>query len=227
MRILSRIYDHNQSGSLAASLRSKRLDLFRSLLSMLPTPIKLLDVGGRAAFWKSTGVLNTAAFDVEITLLNTSESEIGKDDYHPQLKHFVGDARDMREFSLKEFDIVFSNSVIEHVGTYSDQSRMAAEVQRVGKKYFIQTPNFYFPIEPHFMFPAFHWLPIKIRVWLITHFALGWYSKFDDTAKAEEMVRSIQLLRKNEFLWLFPKAQISEEKIFGLTKSFTAYSPRI
>jgi 2-polyprenyl-3-methyl-5-hydroxy-6-metoxy-1,4-benzoquinol methylase len=222
MKMLHRLYDHQQSDSLAATLRSKRLNLLLSLLSTLPTPIKVLDVGGRVAFWQSTGLLDTEFAQVSITLLNTSVEEIGRE--HPQMKYVVGDARDMSQFRPKEFDFVFSNSVIEHVGSYADQSRMAKEIERVGKRYFVQTPNFYFPIEPHFVFPAFHWLPITIRVWLITHFNLGWYSKFSDVQSASAEVRSIRLLKKREFVRLFPDSKLFEERFFGLTKSFVLYS---
>ena len=58
-------------------------------------------------------------------------------------------------FKDKSFDAVFSNSVIEHVGTFEDQKMMANEVIRVTNFYFIQTPNLYFPIEPHFLVPFF------------------------------------------------------------------------
>jgi hypothetical protein len=94
----------------------------------------------------------------------------------------------------------------------------------VGKQYFIQTPNFWFPIEPHFVFPAFHWLPVGIRAWLVTHFALGWYEKFTDIKQAKAEVQSIRLLTKREFTGLFPGLELSEEKFWGLTKSFTVYS---
>ncbi|MEM2045934.1 MAG: class I SAM-dependent methyltransferase, partial [Candidatus Bathyarchaeia archaeon] len=56
----------------------------------------------------------------------------------------IGDARCM-PFKDKSFDVVFSNSVIEHVGNYDDQKMCAEEIRRVGKCYFVQTPNFYFP----------------------------------------------------------------------------------
>ena len=121
------------------------------------------------------------------------------------------------------FDVVFSNSVIEHVGTYQDQIQMAKEVRRVGKRYFVQTPNKYFPLEPHFLFPLFQFLPINIRVLLLQNFKLGWFSKTPDKVKAREIVESIRLLDKREFISLFPNAELYEEKIFGMTKSFVVY----
>lgn len=100
---------------------------------------------------------------------------------------------------------------------------MAQEVRRVGKRYFVQTPNFFFPIEPHFLFPAFHWLPMSVRTWLVRHFDLGWYKKQADAAAARELVTSIRLLTKTELERLFPEGSIYCEKAFGLTKSFVVY----
>lgn len=221
IQLWKRIYNHEQADSLATTLRNKRLNLFKSLLLSLPKPAKVLDVGGRAEFWESTGLLDAEPELVEITLLNISEQEIGKN--YRQLRQVVGNACDMAQFQDQEFDVVFSNSVIEHVGTYEDQRCMAREIARVGKRYFVQTPNFFFPIEPHFVFPAFHWLPIELRVWLITHFALGWFGKYSDVNSARAAVKEINLLSKKQFTLLFPRAHLYEEKFLGMTKSLIAY----
>ncbi len=61
-------------------------------------------------------------------------------------------------FGDREFDIAFSNSVIEHVPPEL-QAAFAAEVSRVADRYFVQTPNRYFPIEPHYQLPLFQFLP--------------------------------------------------------------------
>lgn len=100
---------------------------------------------------------------------------------------------------------------------------MANEIKRVGKRYFVQTPNLYFPIEPHFVFPFFQFLPVEVRVWLISHFDLGFYEKITDKQTAIEAVTSITLLNKKKFISLFPEANLFEEKIFGITKSFIVY----
>ena len=67
----------------------------------------------------------------------------------------------------------FSNSVIEHVPPQL-QSKFAEEVARVATRYFVQTPNRYFPIEPHYQLPLFQFLPKGIRKALNKRFALGW-----------------------------------------------------
>jgi 2-polyprenyl-3-methyl-5-hydroxy-6-metoxy-1,4-benzoquinol methylase len=79
----------------------------------------------------------------------------------------------MRQFRDHQFDVVYSNSVIEHVGDLDDMRRMAQEIQRVGKRYFLQTPNRYFPIEPHFVFPFFQFLPRPVQISLVQKFRLG------------------------------------------------------
>jgi hypothetical protein len=218
-KIFGRIYDNSQSNSWASSLRKKRLALFKSFIGSVQSPLKILDVGGYADFWNNSGFLNE---DIELTLINidTSNSPIASS----KIKCVVGDARNMKMFSNKEFDIVYSNSVIEHVGSYNDQRQLADEVMRVGKRYFIQTPNLYFLIEPHFVFPLFQFLPIELKVWLITHFSMGWYGKISDIKQARETVSSIRLLNKKDLLNLFPESKIWEEKILFLTKSFIVFS---
>jgi hypothetical protein len=123
----------------------------------------------------------------------------------------------------REFEVVFSNSAIEHLGDWERQNRMAQEVRRVAQRYFVQTPNYFFPIEPHMVFVGFHWLPAPMRIWLVQHFALGWCKRRPDRESARQLVNSIHLLRKRELLELFPGADLHEEKILGLVKSFSAY----
>jgi len=200
--------------SLATKLRRKRFSLFKSFISTLPRPLNIFDVGGTITFWEMMGF--TTESDIKITILNISVTDIN----YPNICQRVGDARKMGEYKDKEFDVVFSNSVIEHVGDYDQQSQMADEIKRVGKTYFLQTPNRYFPIEPHFLFPFFQFFPLQIKILLIKNINLGWYQKIKDHQKAIDAANSIRLLTKRELMTLFPSANIHHEKIFGLTKSF-------
>ena len=120
--------------------------------------------------------------------------------------------------------MVFSNSVIEHVGDFENQMRMAEEIKGVGKRYYVQTPNRHFFIEPHFLFPYFQFLPIQMRMWLVMKFNLGWFKREPNMELAHKLLESITLLSKNELLALFPGSHLYEEKILGLTKSFVVYS---
>jgi ubiquinone/menaquinone biosynthesis C-methylase UbiE len=214
--MLKKIADNRDEQSLAVKFRKRRFAFFNSLLSRLKRPVSILDVGGAETYWKTMGM--TAEDYVSVTLLNLTEEDVTL----PNLTSIVGDAREI-DFADNSFDVVFSNSVIEHVGGYGDQTKMAKEVRRVGKRYFIQTPNKYFPLEPHFLFPFFQFLPVTVRVRLLQSFNLGWFPRTPEPAKAREIVESIRLLGRDEFLELFPDCQLYEEKVFGITKSFVAY----
>ncbi len=214
---LKKIADNREQTSLASSLRRKRFGLFIRLLERLEKPVRILDVGGTQRFWEVMAF--TAGDGVKITLLNLTLEPVT----NPNFTCVIGDARSMSQFADQYFDVVFSNSVIEHVGEYEDQRRMAEEIKRVGKRYFVQTPNRYFPLEPHFLFPFFQFMPIELRAWLVNHYNVGWYRRIEDYATAIATVRAIRLLKKTEFIRLFPMAKLYKEKFLGLTKSFIAY----
>jgi hypothetical protein len=214
--MLKRMADNRVEQSLAVQFRRKRFAFFLSLLSRLERPVHILDIGGTESYWKTMGLdVNDQVF---ITLLNLTQDHVTL----PYLTSMIGDARHL-QVENSSFDIVFSNSVIEHVGSYQDQLQMANEVQRIGKRYFVQTPNKFFPLEPHFLFPLFQFLPPKIRILLLQNFNLGWFKRTPDAIKAREIVESIRLLNKEEFGTLFPDAVIYEERVLGMTKSFIAY----
>lgn len=211
--------DNNRQTSISAKLRKKRFSFFLTLLSQMDIPVTILDVGGTETFWKMMGLRKDQGFN--ITLLNTEARECRIAD--PSFTYVQGDARNLK-FTDKSFDVVFSNSVIEHVGSSEDQFKMAEEVRRVGKRYFIQTPDKNFPIEPHFVFPLFQFLPKDFQVWLLMNFKLGWFPRQTSFSDAGKIVDSISLLNKHDFLLFFPGCRLYEEKMLGITKSFIAYS---
>ncbi len=217
MSILKRIANNEESSSVATSMRRKRFEFFLSLLQTLPRPIRIIDIGGEEKFWGMMNFVDDPG--VHVVLVNLE----ARAPSHANFESVAGDARNLSHYMDHEFDVAFSNSVIEHVGTFSDQQHMATEVQRVAKRYFMQTPNYYFPIEPHFLFPAFQWLPITLRTSLVQHFKLGWFPKMPEKQQAREAVESIRLMKKQELLSLFPNAELYEEKLLGLTKSFVVY----
>lgn len=217
MKIFRRFADVSRNESLSTRLRKKRFILFKCFISSLPYPLKIIDIGGTQNFWERMEFCNKEK--IEITLINLSKVKVT----YPNFRSISGDARNMQYFKEREFDVVFSNSVIEHLGTLRDQEKMANEIQRIGKSYFIQTPNYYFPFEPHFLTLGFHFLPIKVRAFLLTKFDLGWFSKTNDYNKSIEIIKSIRLLRKRDLKKLFPNANIVPEKILGFTKSFIVY----
>jgi hypothetical protein len=219
MDALRKLANNQQGSSLAAKWRRKRFVLFESLVSQLGTSYTVLDVGGTEVFWEVMGFAQEP--DTKVVLLNVHEAATSR----PNFTSTVGDARNMSGFKDNQFDVVFSNSVIEHVGGYDDQRLMADEIRRVGMRYFVQTPNRFFPIEPHFLFPFFQFLPLSLKVFLVRHFDLGFYARgaIPDKRRAVEIVSSIRLLTERELRNLFPEGTMYKEKLFGMTKSFIVY----
>ena len=213
---IRKLADNSNSRSLATRMRRRRFELFLSLLKTLENRVEILDIGGTQQFWDL--MLANEPLDIRVTLLNIEHQKTSGE----RFVSAVGDARAMPQYADKSFDVVFSNSVIEHVGDFASQRRMAHEIQRVGERFFVQTPNKRFPLEPHFLFPFFQYLPITARTWLVNNFDVGWYRRIRDKSSARAEIESIQLLTRKQFAELFPRARIHEEKLAGLTKSFVA-----
>lgn len=217
MRLAKSVLFNMTDGALSWQMRRTRFSLFRSLLASIPRPTRILDVGGTPEFWDRMGISEDSG--VRVVLLNLERREVTRRCF----TSVAGDARDLHPFEEGEFDVVFSNSVLEHVGSYEDQRRMAAEVRRVGRRYFVQTPNRAFPIEPHFLFPGFQLMPTDAQVFLVRHFDLGWMKRRSSAEEALALVRSIRLLTEQEVRQLFPGATMVRESLLGLTKSFTVH----
>ncbi len=180
--------------------RRRRFRYFTRLVNRIKKEhLRILDVGGTAHYWHKMGYTGHHA----IVLINKMPQQV-----LPNMVSVVGDARCLRQFRDGEFDIVFSNSVIEHLGSFDSQKMMADEIRRVGKRYYVQTPSFWFPIEPHYMLPLIHWLPksAQLMVKKIMHPRLS----------KEEL----RLMTESELRQLFPDAEVIKEKFLLLTKSY-------
>ena len=124
------------------------------------------------------------------------------------------------------FDIVFSNSVIEHVGGPERQRQFATEIARVGRAYWVQTPNRWFPVEPHLLTPFLHWLPKRQRAAIARRFTV-WQCITRPSADRREFyiehfLRDIRLLGPAETKALFPGARLVRERFLGIAKSLIA-----
>jgi hypothetical protein len=214
LKFLRKFADNTKPNSIVNKWRRKRFAIFKKILDEIPKPVKILDVGGTENFWIQMGFLNVPG--VTVTLLNNEKIEITL----PNFAFVKGDAKNLNIFGNNEFDIAFSNSVIEHVGDYREQRKMAEEIKRVAKIYLVQTPNYYFPMEPHFLFPFFQFFPLKIKLFLLMHLNIGWFEKCKSEKVAVKLANSVRLMKKKELKELFPNGKIYKEKLFGLTKSY-------
>lgn len=215
----SKFLNSNSKQSLNQKFREKRFQFFKGLLDKLGTKdtIRILDIGGTEAYWENMNFVGNQ--NIHITLLNLNQFPVKQNNF----TSVKGDACDLSEYADGQFDLVHSNSVIEHLFTFENQQRMASEAMRVGKSYYVQTPNYYFPIEPHWVFPFFHFLPVSLRVFLTKNFNLGHYKKAESQEAALNRVKEVQLLSEGEMKSLFPNGKVYREKFLGLTKSVTLY----
>ncbi len=209
--------DTSLSNSWASRMRRDRLQQFIALLPHAAGRVRVLDVGGTEGFWAS--LWNPECDRLSITLLNLEGAQPSG---RLPIKALVGDARNLSRFETREFDACFSNSVIEHVGTLADQQKMANEIRRVAKGYFVQTPYRYFPVEPHFHVPGWAQLPMWCRTALHQRLNLGWMPAEPDYLRARMDVEQIRLLSIREFRLLFRDGEIWMEKIGPLVKSMIA-----
>ncbi len=119
---------------------------------------------------------------------------------------------------MTAYDIVYSNSVIEHVGTWEDQLAFANEALRVGRS--LWTPAYSCPVEPHYLGLFSHWFPASWHVRIAR-----WTSGVGLTGAADlqSIASTTRLLTMKEFRILFPDCEIWTERLFVLfPKSFVA-----
>jgi hypothetical protein len=138
-----------------------------------------------------------------------------------RIKSVAGSGLELK-YPDQHFDLLFSNSVIEHVGTWENQQAFASEARRVGKQLWIQTPAQEFFLEPHYMTPFIHWFPIFIRRKLIKNFTLWGLTNRPTDNQVEHSIDELRLLKREEMVALFPDCLILEEKFIGLSKSYIA-----
>lgn len=171
---------------------------------------KILDIGGSENFWSSIG-LNIKLKN--ITLLNIAFSDFEQND---DLKKVIYNGTTI-PYKLSSFDLVICNSVIEHI-KIKDRQKFADEVSRVSKRYFIQTPNYYFFIEPHFMLPFIHWLPKKYG-WLLSFISPWKLLSRANNSTHHNYFWNTNLLTKKELKKIFKNTNLISEYFLFMKKS--------
>lgn len=221
MSLRRRLAGVENADSVSNRLRQKRFGPFARMLETAynrgARPVRVLDVGGNQFFWEQRGLAGDERF--HFTTLDLGPQPAQR---HENVVPVQGNACAMPQYDDNSFDLVFSNSVIEHVGSFEDQRAMAAEVRRLAPGYYVQTPNYWFPLEPHFLVPGWQWMPRPVRIAAIRRRKIGHIGPFSDADRAAAAVDEIRLLKRSEVQRLFPDAEVSSERIAGLTKSFVA-----
>lgn len=208
--------DYSNPNYLGSRFRKKRFQFFEQKLALLKKPVSIVDIGGTIRFWVDEQYHKK---DVSITVVNLRK----EDSPYTNISAIAGDACNLSMFADHAFDIAFSNSLIEHLYTQANQLKMASEAMRIARYHFVQTPNRYFPIEPHFKFPLFQFLPSSVKILLQTKTKLINGTRYD-RAYAEEIVREIRLLSRREMEAYFPESDVYVERFLGFSKSFIMHN---
>lgn len=209
-RVRRAVADPNAS-SLGANFRRRR---WAKLLEVYPLlrEMTVLDLGGTVNHWVRAPVRPR-----RVVVLNPVDE--GGAAEHVEV--VLGDACDPPAWLRGEkFDLVYSNSVLEHVGGPSRRAEFAQVVNDLAADHWIQTPYRYFPIEPHWIFPGFQFLPLPVRARLAAQWPLGWSQP--DLATATRQVLETDLVGRCEMRLLFPDSKLIAERFAFMTKSLIA-----
>ncbi len=193
--------------------REQRWARFQMKLTPAPQD-HVLDVGGNPNDWAGRkSMVNN------VDVLNLESCKVEQNENSPFVRSLKGDGCAL-EFNDTSYDIVYSNSVIEHVGSWEDQETFAAETRRVGRKLWIQTPAYECPVEPHYLGLFIHWFPSNWHTRIAR-----WTSVIGLTGAAdlETIAKTTRLLTKREFRLLYPDCEIwTERMLWIIPKSYVA-----
>ncbi len=186
------------------------LRMFPELASM-----RVLDLGGSVHFWFESGLIDHVQ---QVVIYNISRSEVDiAQQSSPKIVFKLYDGLHLPEAD-KSFDLVLSNSVLEHIPP-EHRDAVAREMVRVGKRGFVQTPALEFPIEPHFVFPFIHWLPRALGRYLVR--VSPWALLSRHSAKVQDAYfDEVRLLSRRDVGNLFPQKTITAERFVALPKAW-------
>lgn len=221
MNLIYALQDPQNPNSLAMRFRRARARRIVDLIETVAAQkgdCRIIDLGGEPDYWGLFDRAFLEASKVKITLVNPQAFSV--DD--PMFEAVTGDACALPQYGDHAFDFVHSNSVVEHVGDWPRMEGFAGEVRRLAPKYYVQTPYFWFPVEPHFSAPFFHWRSEQSRAKSLLKRRHGFAERAPDIGQAMRDVQHARLLDKAQFRFLFPDATHVDEKVAGLTKSLIA-----
>lgn len=211
--------------------------------------MRVIDLGGLADAWlaaparpRELVVLNVPAWS---GLAASSEDRLAGSTV---VRHIAGDACEPPEELFDEsYDLVYCNSVIEHVGGHQRRVQIANTINRLGEHYWVQTPYRYFPVEAHTLLPGLQLMPIALRAAAVRRWPLGYMTRFSRewpqtdawvSSRSEGVggaplrelsadyavvgLQSIELLTKAEMRVYFPDAEMLTERVAGVPKSLIA-----
>ena len=193
--------------------RTKKFDLLNKVFSARPED-RVLDVGASGGLFLQYCLEDVYPFPSRILAGGYEAREIlAARRHYPQPQYALFDGCAL-PFPDQSFDLVFSNAVIEHILGPGRQEKFAQEIMRVGKNWFVTTPNFWYPFETHHHLPFFQFLPLPAQMlynrWLGTHIPKG-------------TVQELGLLSARQMQRLFPTSQIAKVRVTFWPETLVAY----
>jgi hypothetical protein len=210
---IAKLIDPDHPGSLTHRFRQQRIEEFKRRFPDL-ADMRVLDLGGTAVSW---GVLGLRP--ASVTVVNLDHDGKGTNEPWMEIVH-----ADACAGGFGQFDMVFSNSLMEHLGGHARRQQFANVVRESAPAWWVQTPYRYFPIEPHWVFPGFQFLPFRMRVLICQHWSMLHMPACKDPAEAADLVASTELISSTEMRTYFPSSEIWFERIAGIPKSLVAIS---
>ncbi|HEX2213943.1 MAG TPA: class I SAM-dependent methyltransferase [Mycobacterium sp.] len=204
--------DVESARSLSGRARARRWDY---LLERFPAfaEMRVLDLGGTPESWRLAPVRPQSVTTVNLLALES---------WTPDIVAVQANACDLpSSVTADRFDLVFSNSLLEHVGGHVQRQRLADYVHQLADRHWVQTPYRYFPIEPHWLFPGIQWLPYEARIQVSLRWNRGHvrtYTRDDAQAQVDE----IDLVGISQMRGYFPTSDVWFERFAGLVKSLVA-----
>lgn len=208
--------------------RGRRKLRFQHFIANLPRtggPLRIIDIGGTVPFWTRWWGLREDD-GIHVTLVNdhTQDETDDEESNVPFLANLRTDATTLTAEDFSRYDCVFSNSCIEHLATWRDQMRMARTIMGSRLPYFVQVPNKFAPIDPHYprpYVPFFGAYPKEVQRRLLTLSALGSGGRHTYES-AGELLTYYNPLGPEDMRRLFPDAEVVIERPMGVPMSILA-----
>jgi hypothetical protein len=197
----------------------RRAERWAWLLRAFPRldEMRVLDLGGYPSTWIQ-GDIRPA----HVHVVNIEDLEANVPDW---IEVDRGDACALpTEITSRRYDLVFSNSVLEHVGGHERRMRFAENVHRMAPAHWVQTPYRYFPVEPHWIAPGMQFMPVRARAAMARRWPLA-HVRSANLRDALDGVLWTELVDKTQMRYYFPDSVIRSERVLGLTKSLIAVKP--
>lgn len=199
--------------SLGARMRARRWEVFADTFPDIGD-MSVIDLGGTVETW-----LRAPVRPARVHVVNLEKHPPEVPDW---IRAEYGDACELSPQILRTgYDLVYSNSVIEHVGGYAQRARFADSVHSLSARHWVQTPYRYFPIEPHWLFPGFQFLPLNARAQLARRWPLA-HSRAGSTEEGLRSALGTELIGRAEMVYYFPRSKVISEHLAGLVKSLIA-----